>query len=92
MARVWCSRRGFFLAITGGEALYTDRGHIGRNPICTTWYGIMLPTLLLNYAGQTAEPRGEIRAEAEAYASADSHAHKLIGDGQHRDNVADCSR
>jgi KUP system potassium uptake protein len=31
---------GVFLAITGGEALYAD---IGRNPIRTTWYGIVLP-------------------------------------------------
>ena len=45
---------GVFLAITGGEALYADLGHIGRNPIRTTWYGIVLPALLLNYAGQTA--------------------------------------
>ena len=45
---------GVFLAITGGEALYADMGHIGRNPIRTTWYVIVLPALLLNYAGQTA--------------------------------------
>ena len=45
---------GVFLAITGGEALYADMGHIGRNPVRTTWYGIVLPALLLNYAGQTA--------------------------------------
>jgi KUP system potassium uptake protein len=45
---------GVFLAITGGEALYADMGHIGRNPIRTTWYAIVLPALLLNYAGQTA--------------------------------------
>ena len=45
---------GVFLAITGGEALYADMAHIGRNPIRTTWYGIVLPALLLNYAGQTA--------------------------------------
>jgi KUP system potassium uptake protein len=45
---------GVFLAITGGEALYADMGHIGRNPIRTTWYGVVLPALLLNYAGQTA--------------------------------------
>jgi len=45
---------GVFLAITGGEALYADMGHIGRNPIRTTWYGIVLPALLLSYAGQTA--------------------------------------
>src|SRR6202007_2037998 len=45
---------GVFLAITGGEALYADMGHIGRNPIRTTWYGIVLPSLLINYAGQAA--------------------------------------
>ncbi len=45
---------GVFLAITGGEALYADMGHIGRNPIRTSWYCIVLPALLLCYAGQTA--------------------------------------
>ena len=45
---------GVFLAITGGEALYADMGHVGRNPIRMTWYGIVLPALLLNYAGQIA--------------------------------------
>jgi KUP system potassium uptake protein len=43
---------GVFLALTGGEALYADMGHIGRNPIRITWYGVVLPALLLNYAGQ----------------------------------------
>jgi len=43
-----------FLAVTGGEALYADMGHIGRNPIRTMWYGVVLPALLLNYAGETA--------------------------------------
>ena len=45
---------GVFLATTGAEALYADMGHIGRNPIRTSWYGIVLPALLLNYAGQVA--------------------------------------
>jgi len=45
---------GVFLAITGAEALYADMGHIGRNPIRTMWYGVVLPALLLNYAGETA--------------------------------------
>jgi KUP system potassium uptake protein len=45
---------GVFLAVTGGEALYADMGHIGRNPIRTAWYIIVLPSLLLSYAGQTA--------------------------------------
>jgi hypothetical protein len=34
--------------MTGGEAMYADMGHIGRNPIRTSWYGIVLPALLLN--------------------------------------------
>jgi KUP system potassium uptake protein len=45
---------GVFLAITGGEALYADMGHVGRNSIRTSWYAIVLPALLLCYAGQTA--------------------------------------
>jgi KUP system potassium uptake protein len=45
---------GVFLAVTGGEALYADLGHVGRNPIRTTWYLVVLPALLLSYAGQTA--------------------------------------
>jgi KUP system potassium uptake protein len=45
---------GVFLAITGGEALYADMGHIGRNPIRSSWFCLVLPSLLLSYAGQTA--------------------------------------
>lgn len=45
---------GVFLAMTGGEALYADMGHVGRNTIRLTWYGLVLPALLLNYAGQVA--------------------------------------
>jgi KUP system potassium uptake protein len=45
---------GVFLAMTGAEAMYADMGHIGRNAIRTSWYGIVLPALLLNYAGQVA--------------------------------------
>ncbi len=45
---------GVFLAITGGEALYADLGHFGRNPIRSSWYCVVLPALLLSYAGQTA--------------------------------------
>ncbi len=43
-----------FLCITGGEALYADMGHFGRGPIRISWYGIVLPSLLLSYAGQAA--------------------------------------
>jgi len=45
---------GVFLAITGGEALYADMGHIGKNPIRSSWYCVVLPALLLSYAGQSA--------------------------------------
>jgi KUP system potassium uptake protein len=43
------------LVITGGEALYTDMGHVGRSAIRQAWFGIVLPGLLLNYFGQGAE-------------------------------------
>jgi KUP system potassium uptake protein len=45
---------GVFLCITGGEALYADMGHFGRSPIRHAWYVVVLPALLLSYAGQTA--------------------------------------
>jgi KUP system potassium uptake protein len=45
---------GVFLALTGAEALYADMGHFGRAPIRFSWYTIVLPGLLLCYAGQTA--------------------------------------
>jgi KUP system potassium uptake protein len=45
---------GVFLCITGGEALYADMGHFGRGPIRRSWYIVVLPALLLSYAGQTA--------------------------------------
>jgi len=45
---------GVFLCITGAEALYADMGHLGRGPIRRSWYALVLPSLLLSYAGQTA--------------------------------------
>lgn len=45
---------GVFLCITGGEALYADMGHFGKGPIRCCWYAVVLPSLLLSYAGQTA--------------------------------------
>ncbi len=42
------------LAVTGGEALYTDMGHFGRFPIRLAWFGLVLPSLILNYYGQGA--------------------------------------
>ncbi len=43
-----------FLAVTGGEALYADLGHFGKGPIRLAWYGIVMPSLLINYLGQGA--------------------------------------
>ncbi len=42
------------LAITGGEALYADMGHVGRASIRLAWYALVLPALALNYFGQGA--------------------------------------
>jgi KUP system potassium uptake protein len=45
---------GVFLCITGAEALYADMGHFGRGPIRLAWFAVVLPALLISYAGQTA--------------------------------------
>jgi KUP system potassium uptake protein len=45
---------GVFLAVTGGEALYADMGHFGKNPIRMAWTAVVLPALVLNYLGQGA--------------------------------------
>lgn len=42
------------LAVTGAEALYADMGHFGRRPIALAWFGLVLPALAINYAGQGA--------------------------------------
>ncbi len=43
-----------FLVVTGGEALYADMGHFGPRPIRLTWFGLVLPALVINYFGQGA--------------------------------------
>ena len=43
-----------FLALTGAEALYADMGHFGPVPIRIAWFGLVLPSLMLNYFGQGA--------------------------------------
>ncbi len=43
-----------FLCVTGAEALYADMGHFGRGPIKLSWFAIVFPSLILNYAGQAA--------------------------------------
>ena len=50
---------GFFvlseviLCATGGEALYADMGHLGRDPIRQAWYFVFI-ALVVNYLGQGA--------------------------------------
>ncbi|AKB27865.1 Kup system potassium uptake protein [Methanosarcina siciliae T4/M] len=50
---------GFFvlsegiLCATGGEALYADMGHLGREPILKAWR-LVFSALILNYLGQGA--------------------------------------
>ena len=57
-----------FLSATGAEALYADMGHFGAKPIRFGWYGLVLPSLLLNYAGQTAlVVEGAVPAEANPF-------------------------
>ena len=45
---------GVFLVATGGESLYADLGHFGKNPIRIGWFFIALPSLVINYFGQGA--------------------------------------
>ena len=45
---------GVVLAITGGEALYADMGHFGRNPIRAAWFSLVSIALVANYFGQGA--------------------------------------
>jgi KUP system potassium uptake protein len=40
------------LAVTGAEALYADMGHFGKRAIRIAWFGLVLPSLILNYFGQ----------------------------------------
>lgn len=42
------------LAVTGSEALYSDMGHFGRGAMRLSWFGFVMPALLLNYFGQGA--------------------------------------
>lgn len=41
------------LCATGGEALYADMGHLGREPIIKAWY-LVFVALAINYLGQGA--------------------------------------
>ena len=57
-----------FLSATGAEALYADMGHFGARPIRLSWYVIVLPMLVMNYAGQTAlVAAGAVPADANPF-------------------------
>jgi KUP system potassium uptake protein len=43
-----------FLTLTGAEAMYADMGHFGPLPIRLGWFGLVFPSLALNYLGQGA--------------------------------------
>jgi KUP system potassium uptake protein len=45
---------GVFLALTGGEALYADMGHVSSRAIRQAWFGLVFPALILSYFGQGA--------------------------------------
>lgn len=55
------------LAVTGAEALYADIGHFGRRPMRLSWFGFVMPALLLNYFGQAAMLDSLNSAEASEY-------------------------
>jgi KUP system potassium uptake protein len=42
------------LTVTGGEALYADMGHFGKEPIRAGWIFVVMPALVTNYFGQGA--------------------------------------
>jgi KUP system potassium uptake protein len=62
------------LCIAGGEALYADMGHFGRKPIALAWYGLVLPSLILNYFGQGALLLSGHKATPSAFYAMVPHA------------------
>jgi len=58
---------GVFLALTGGEALYADMGHVGRTAIRQAWFGLVLPALILCYFGQGARVLADPKAIANPF-------------------------
>jgi KUP system potassium uptake protein len=69
---------GVFLAITGGEALYADMGHIGRQPIRAAWYAVVLPD---GAAGRQSRP--ERQPLLPAGAALGHRAARGAGDARH---------
>jgi KUP system potassium uptake protein len=70
-----------FLVITGGEALYADMGNMGPDPIRVAWFALVLPALLLNYAGQTALYLGGLGADGNPFFALAPHwaLYPLVG-------------
>ena len=58
---------GVFLCATGGEALYADMGHFRARPIRLAWYAVVLPCLLLSYAGQAGMVLGGVPKGANLF-------------------------
>jgi KUP system potassium uptake protein len=56
-----------FLCLTGAEALYADMGHFGKTPIRIAWFGLVMPSLVLNYLGQGALVLGDPQAAANPF-------------------------
>jgi KUP system potassium uptake protein len=60
---------GVFLALTGGEALYADMGHVGSRAIRQAWFGLVFPALTLSYFGQGAHALVDPKAIANPFYS-----------------------
>jgi len=60
---------GVFLALTGGEALYADMGHVGSRAIRQAWFGLVFPALILSYFGQGAHALVDPKAIANPFYS-----------------------
>jgi len=58
---------GVFLCVTGAEALYADMGQFGKTPIRLSWFGVVFPSLILNYAGQAALALGGAPASGNIF-------------------------
>ena len=83
-----------FLVVTGGEALYADMGHFGKQPIRLAWFAFVLPALVLNYLGQGAllliNPTvGASVLSARAVVGLAAARRALHGGGDHRVTGAD---
>ena len=55
-----------FLTVTGAEALTADMGHFGPLPIRVGWFGLVWPSLILNYLGQGAYTLNKLEAVTAA--------------------------